>query len=233
MKKKIIIILLCILPIIIIYKSTYVNKNDYLALGDGLSLGWTHYGTIGYGYTDYIRDYLDKKDKLKTYNKSFSEKNITVVELISKIESNEKTINNSKEVHIQKSIHDSEIITLSIGNNEISNIIKFTKNSKESYVQMNKIINKINYLLELLRNYNQEQIFIIGFYSYGKEGDNKLVEYMNNNIKIIAKKNKIDFVDINSVLNNKIEYLPNSLENYPSNSGYKAISKEVIKKLKL
>lgn len=233
MKIKLLIFLLCVIPIFFIYKITYVDKYDYLALGDGLSLGWTHYATIGYGYTDYVNDYLNTHKKLKTFNKSYSEKNKTVNELIIDIEKNKKTINSGKTIYIQQAITDAEVITISIGNNEISNILKFTQNSKESYVLLNKVINEITYLLDIIRKYNNEQIIFVGFYSYGKRYNDELVKYINTNLKQITKEYNVSYINTNKIFNNNIKYLPNTLENYPSNLGYKKIGEEVVKKIKL
>lgn len=233
MKKKLFIILLSIIPIIIIYEFTYNEKQDYLAIGDGLSLGWTHYGSIGYGYSDYINNYLNERKKLKTFNKSFSRKNIEVMDLIKDIDINKSTINNGKKVYLQNAISNAELITISIGNNEMSDILKYNNSTKESFIKTNKLFNEITYLLEKVRNISKEKIVLIGFYSYGKENNSELVNYINKKLEKKCKKLDITFINTNNIFDNNIKYIPNTLENYPNYKGYRKIGEEIVKKVKI
>lgn len=232
MKKKLFIFLLCCLAIFLIYKLTYEEKIDYLALGDGLALGQTYYGTVGYGYTDYIADYLKKEKKLKSYDKNFSKKELSVKELINNINDNEYIIKDGDTLYIDKAIADAEIITLSIGNNEISDINKYVKNLIEGIPKIDTLFLDIEELINLIRKYNNDcEIYLIGFYSYGNDNNDELVEYSNKKFSELCNNNKIKFVKISDLFKDNIKFLPNSMQNYPTNLGYKEIAKRVMNKL--
>ena len=55
---------LIIFVIFIIYKTNHYNYFNYTALGDGYALGINSYGDQGYGYSDFLRDRLQKEKKL-------------------------------------------------------------------------------------------------------------------------------------------------------------------------
>ena len=74
MKKfKLVFLILSIFLLFIIYRIFWNDKINYLSIGDGLALGVTPYNTIGYGYSDYIKDYLKTEENLKSYDKTFAE----------------------------------------------------------------------------------------------------------------------------------------------------------------
>ena len=232
--KKVIVLLVCFLLVFIIYKITYNNKIDYLALGDGIALGQTYYGTVGYGYTDYVADYLKDKDKLKSYNKSFAENHITVRELINYIENNKTEIVDGKTLYINNAIAEAEIITISIGNYEISDINKYINSNYETLIKTENLINSIINVIDLVRKYNNNaKIYLIGFYSYGKENNDEIIQYVDKKLKKISKNKNFTFIKISDIFKENIKYLPNTLANYPSRLGYKNISKKVIKQIEL
>ena len=53
--------------VFLIYNRTYTLKINYVALGDSVAAGRNPYGVDDYGYTDYVKDYLQKNDKLNNY----------------------------------------------------------------------------------------------------------------------------------------------------------------------
>ena len=232
--KKIIVLLFCFFLIFFIYKTTYNNKIDYISLGDGLALGQTYYNTVGYGYSDYVADFLKKEKKLKTYNKNFSQNHITVEELINFIKNNKKEIINGKTVYIDNAIAEAEIITISIGNYEISDINKYINYSYETLIKTEEVLKKICELIDLIKKYNNEaKIYFIGYYSYGKDNNERIIRYTDKKLTEISKSKNFTFVKISDIFSKNIKYLPNTLSNYPSSLGYKRISEKVINKIKL
>ena len=71
--KKVFLILILFLSCYVIYNSTIDNKIYYLTIGDSISKGINEYGVPSYGYSDFIKDYLYKRKKLKEYNKTYNE----------------------------------------------------------------------------------------------------------------------------------------------------------------
>lgn len=232
MLKKILVIFLCFFLIFLIYKFTYTNKLDYLALGDGLALGQTHYGTAGYGYTDYIADYLKQKKSLKSYSKTFAKDQLSIKELTNNIKNNKKEIKDGNILYINNAIAEAEIITISIGNHEMSDINKYINNEEEAFQKVNIILKNIRELIDLVKKYNPNgNIYLIGYYSYGHENSKNLIKYTDKKLQKISEAKKIKFIKISDIFENNIKYLPNTMANYPSNLGYKEISRRVINKM--
>ena len=48
------------------------EKITYIALGDSVAEGMNSYLQVDYGYTDYIKDYLNRNDRLSFYTKAFA-----------------------------------------------------------------------------------------------------------------------------------------------------------------
>ena len=61
-------------------------KIYYLSLGDSLALGQNPYGNIGYGFSDYVSDYLREKGILEFYTKKYSVSGYRTTDLIRDIE---------------------------------------------------------------------------------------------------------------------------------------------------
>ena len=76
--KKVIFILILFLSCYLIHIKTADNKIYYLSLGDAISKGNTPYNKIGYGYSDYLKDYLTHQKKLEGYNKDFTDKDYRI-----------------------------------------------------------------------------------------------------------------------------------------------------------
>ena len=89
MKKftKLAVFFFAILAVFLTYKvfSKETNKLSYIALGDSVAAGRDSYGVEGYGYTDYIKDYLDDKGRLSFYTKAFTKSGYTTDDIIEEI----------------------------------------------------------------------------------------------------------------------------------------------------
>ena len=71
--KKTIFYLFIIISIFLIYKFTFNNNVNYVALGDDLAKGINSYGHVSYGYFDYIYDYempLHQQESIFSYHMS-------------------------------------------------------------------------------------------------------------------------------------------------------------------
>ena len=79
-KLLLIILLGCLITIIIYFSATSTNKN-IVALGDGLSLGMTPYHVAGLSFNDYLRDYLENRHDLASFNQEFCAEHLTIDKL--------------------------------------------------------------------------------------------------------------------------------------------------------
>ena len=77
--KKVFLILTLFLSCYFIYTKTEGDKKNYLVIGDSLSKGINEYGVVSYGYSDFIKDYLEDKKILKNYNKTYTDVNYKVI----------------------------------------------------------------------------------------------------------------------------------------------------------
>ena len=122
MTKKKMLVLLGIalfvsIGVFIIYKETYKEEYNYVVLGDSLSAGRNPYGVDDYGYTDYVKDYLKKEDKLANYL-SYAVSGYTTEDVKNDINLNRSIIDNNKSIGIKKALRESDIVTISIGAND-------------------------------------------------------------------------------------------------------------------
>jgi lysophospholipase L1-like esterase len=117
-KKLIVLILFIGLPIMI-YLLTIDNKIYYVALGDSLAAGQTPYRNVGYGYADYVAENLKSKNKLAFYTKQFAVSGYRTTDLIHDINTNKKIKVDNKEITIKHALAEADVITISIGINEL------------------------------------------------------------------------------------------------------------------
>ena len=159
--KKTIFLVIILIGVFLIYKLNTNTKVYYLSLGDSLAIGQNPYGEIGYGYSDYVNKYLKKNNKLKFYSKDFASSGDRIVDLIAKIEKNEKTKLQDEEITIQNAISKANVITLSIGANDLF--------EKAGLNDMNYNLDKVDetekYLPEIISNLDKLFKLIIIIYS--------------------------------------------------------------------
>ncbi len=227
---KLIIFLLVILMIFLIYKANHNHYFNYTSLGDGYALGINSYGEIDYGYSDFIKDKLQKEKKLKLYIKDFSDKNQSVERLYETIVTNEKITVNNIERNIKQILRESDLITMTVGLNDLVYHIAITPNMNE--YELNKIVSDIEENLEKLikeiKKYYPKKIYIIGYpeipiqNTYIREGIKKL----NTSYQKI---DEISYISTSEIVTSKDFLNPNSI--FPSKEAYEKISKEVLKKL--
>ena len=89
----------------IINSYIYITNKDtkvyYVSLGDGISRGINENDIEGYGYSDYVKDYLNKINKLEFYTKKFSGIDYRTTDIINNIEDNIEIIQNNKKITIK------------------------------------------------------------------------------------------------------------------------------------
>lgn len=238
--KKLVILFIIVL-IISIYVSNIDREVYYLSLGDSIAEGLDPYGKIGYGYSDYVKDYLKEKNVLEFYTKKFSKSEYRTTDLIKDIEDNIEIVVDDKKITIKNALMNADLITLSIGSNDLFyklgiNSYNFNiENTNALYEYIDQIMEDIERLIILMQKYCKEDIIVIGYYNPLSNKVSTLTRklepifiYANDKLKNLTQKYNLYFVDIYQIFKENPEYLPNPLDEHPSLLGYEVISKEII-----
>ena len=198
MKYKIlIIIILGTLFTSIIYFYTDKDNLNILALGDGISTGMTSYHLEGYDYNEYLSEYLNENKRLENYYKNFNEVDETASNLVNKINNNIESID--KKIKIKQAIKEADIITISLGMDELNNYAK--KNNLGS-TKINGYLQKYDEVLKMIRKFNDKKIYLIGLYETNLINEIK-INKINEELKNLAKKYNTTFIDIENIIENK------------------------------
>lgn len=233
--KKIALILIVVL-MIVIYITNRDTKIYYVSLGDGLSKGIDTNNNIGYGYSDYTKDYLKEIDKLEFYTKGFSNIDNRTTDIINNIKNNVEIIENDKTITIKQALMKADLITLSTGLNEI--LYKLTNENisdYEMYKYIDELLIDIDNLIDLVKRYCKEDIIILGFYNpfvnrnyKQNENINNVIMYANNKLKKEAEEEKIIYVDLYNLFKNNSKVFTSINSYYPNTDGYKLINSKII-----
>ena len=226
--KKLLIIGIIILSIFIIYLTTLDKKVYYLTLGDEIALGLTQNGYYEKNYTEYIKEYLDKKNKLEKYINEFSTQGYRITDIINDINNN-KEIEDTK-ITIKNALIKADLITLSIGTNDIISKIEDTKKlNKIDYKNLEKnmqtIQKDLEKILKELREYCKEDIILIGIYiNTDNERCNDIILKTNEQMEEISNKYNIKYIDLYNILNS-------NQKAYPTKEDQKLISNKIIEEI--
>lgn len=210
--KKIVFVFIIFLVVFFIYKFNINNKIYYLSIGDYLSYGLDNFENTDNGYSAIIKDKYKKN--LQKYVNYSSDDDYRVNDLINDINDNKEVNYNNKEYKIQNLLIKANLITISIGMNDI-----LYKN-KISYEYLDSLIYDMDRLLILIRKYNKDKIYILGFYDIINNND--FIEYTNKRLKDICERNNVIYVDISNLSNYIIK------DRYPTKEGYLYISNQIL-----
>lgn len=229
--KKILTLIIVVLSVFLIYLGFKDKKIYYLSLGDSLSLGKNPYNILDYGYSDYIKDYLNDKELLETYVDSLNREDKRIIDIINDIENNKKILVDNKEKTLQHVLIKSDLITLSIGTNDLlSNVkINYEFSTSDLYKKFDELLVDYDELFKLLREYCKEEIVVIGLYNnINDENLDEFFNYTNIKLKELSNRYDIKFIKVSDEFKNK-KYFPNSNNLYPTKEGYIYIGKEIVK----
>ena len=234
--KKIIVPLLLLVLIFIIYKTNENNLIDYMVIGDSISLGINSYGNNTYGYNDYLKNYLENNNILHKYNNYFSKNKYRIKELSNDIINNKNILYNDNNYNLKKELREADILTISIGMDELIEILNKNKNFEDNKLNLDEMINNMEELLKNITNYSKTKIILIGYYNpynnYNKDID-RIFSYISDKYNNLAKKYNIEYVDIYNIIKKDQKYLPNKLDYHLTSRGYLEIAKEIIDKSNL
>ncbi|MBQ9181591.1 MAG: SGNH/GDSL hydrolase family protein [Bacilli bacterium] len=152
---------------------------------------------------DYKKDSLKKYDEflLKSINNleifinEFSNENLRLTDVINNIEKNVEIKKGNKKISIKHALIKADILTLSLGNNEL--LYKIKTQSNNLYDTIDQIIDDYDNLLNVIRTYCKEKIFVIGI-NYKTEDEKiiNVIKYYNKKLKDLSKSYNINFIDI-------------------------------------
>lgn len=219
----------------------------YLALGDSLAAGMIETGGMGKGYPDFLAQYLKEADLLASYNKGFAVSGYTTTDVLTELKSDVKKFSTetAKEVSLLDEVKKADIITISVGANDV---LKFVKPNKEGSMQFDvqqiiqafgQIATNYDKILKRIAQLNPTaDVFIMGYYNpfaYVKEYTgqiNLLVSMMDRTMMQVAEKNDAYFVEIADVIASNIElYLPNPQNIHLSEAGYEVVAQTFAAKV--
>ena len=220
--KKILLILFLFLSCYIIYAKTYDDKKFYLAVGDGITAG----------YNDIIINYLDNLDVLKEYNNSFINKDYRIKDLIRVIKYNEEMNINNKSVSIHYLLKEADIITLSIGMNDI--YYKLNNNTKDIYSYVNEMVNDMEILLDSIKKFKYPLSPTATFkedkaYNITNK-NNDIFTYLNYKVKSLVETYGYDYIELANIINK--DHLQSTDNYYLNEEGNQLISKLIVEKFK-
>lgn len=227
--KKIISILILFLSCYFIYNLTINNELFYLSIGDGMAKGITDEGNVSvYNYTDSIKNYLTNKNKLKGFNNSFVDKDYRITDLLRIIKYKEEIVVNKKHISINELLKQADIVTISLGMNELYYKILVDNNNIYSYID--GMLSDMELLLKEVDRYNHKKVIVLGYYN--TTNNNKdIFNYINYKLKNIVNKRGFEFIDIDKIINNKTKYFTSDTNFYLNNGGYQKISQIIVEKI--
>lgn len=229
---KFLALILTILSIYIIYQNNYNKALNYTSIGDGLSKGIDSYGNVDYGYSDYIKDYLQENNLLKFYTKDFSSEEMSITTLENIIQLDKKMVYKNTKINIKSILSESDILTMSIGLNDL--IYKMSILDTTSIYKIDQIVDSIyndfSSLITEIKKYYKEDIYVIGYYTSPKYSYmiNYGIEQLN---KKYQKDENIIYIATDYFLNKNEKYLLNPNQYYPNSSGYQVISSKILAKI--
>lgn len=226
--KKILTVIIIVLAVFLIYLGFRDEDIYYLSIGDYLSNGINPYGSKDYGYSDYVKDYLNGKDKLEVYV-NYSSNNKRTIDIIKDIEDNIKIDVNGKKKTMQNALIKADLVTLSIGMNDLINNVLFNSDFSinDLYNKLEQVSSDYEELFKIIRSYCKEEIVLIGLYN--TTGNNELDEffdYANKKISALANSYDIDYVSIYDEFKSNEYFVNNKM--YPNKLGYEVIFDKIV-----
>lgn len=236
MKKILCLLIICLL-VYTIYYFNHTDKITYISIGDSLSVGIDSNGNTNYGYSNYLANYLEDKDLLKSYNNYFSTSGTRIIDLKNKLETNWTIKKDSKSLSLKKSLREAELVTLSVGMDDIlteltlSTVSVEKLSNKEITTIVDKTVDELDSLFKELRKYAKEDIIFIGFYNPLEEETlttERLYTYLTTKTKELTKTYNIEYLDIYNLFKKNKDYIDNPTNIYPTTETYQMIATKII-----
>lgn len=238
--KKTIVFSLIILVTFLTYLFFHDTKIQYVVLGDSLAAGQTPFGEkSGYGYSDYIKDYLEENNRLKSYIKEYAKSGYTTEDILEDLADNKKVYLEGHETNLRKALRESDLVTLSVGANDFMKDIRLDDldlSNTDLYIQkVDAIMQSFHETLKEIRKYAKNKLVVVGYYNpfpllfrtSEKEVDT-LFRYIDNSFDAVCSLYDADYVSVYQLFKNHWEFLPNPFDIHPNLKGYEGIANLVI-----
>lgn len=217
------------------------DKLIYVSLGDSLAAGQNPYGEIGYGYSDYIADYLKDSNQLALYVSSYAVSGYKAQDVVNDIEQNKSVEVDGKKYNIRSLLRESDVVTLSIGANDflagftLDNLhlddVSFYKEKVDSSLQ------EVDKALSAVTKYAKNKVIVVGYYNpfpilfsnYEKVLD-EIFSYVDNSYQALCDKYSVSYESFYSIFKDNSNFLPNPFDIHPNINGYEKIANVVIEK---
>ena len=224
MRNKLLFILFFSSILCIIIYNIYKEKGIYY-----LALGELPQDQYRYEYQDYVIDYFKEKKILKKYNKNFLRESYDTKTFLDLIKNSETSINQGEKETITRAIDRSNLITISLGNNELEEIINRNKKNID-YDEIDSIFINYDEILSKIRILTETPVIIIGYFNtFDKEDSNidKIYTYAENKLNDFLEYENTYIIKLydefkNSIYTEKLDKIA------PSIDGYKYISNKII-----
>ena len=255
MKKWIISIVATLLLVVQIPFATLASEEQYdvVALGDSLAFGVLADKTFGRGYADYVALLLEENNLLGSFNKGFSYPGYKTTDILSDLEKNveKKSIDfdlkEGEKSTIAETIKAAELITLSIGANDVLSYLKrnadgtFDYNLGEVQQAIKQTTENIDAILKGIHKINPDaQVIVMGYYNpFPKLKQlafelNLLVNTLDNAVKTVVEKNGATFIDVKDEIASSADlYLPNPEDIHLSSKGYMFVGQKMFEAIPL
>ena len=222
--KKVFLILILFISCYFIYNYTEEKKINYLTIGDGISKSINEYNVVSYGYNEYVKEYLKQKNKLKNFNKTFTNEDYRIIDILKSIEYNEKKNNYS----LNRLIKQADIITISLGMNEI--YYKLEKDNHGIYTYIENMLNNYDKLLTYINKFHHNKVFVLGYYNI-QGNNNDIFNYANHKLKEICNNHNFIYIELDNIFTNNPKYFSKKDSFIPNNKGYEKISQIIVENL--
>jgi len=178
--RTLLVLILIILMVFIIYIFTKDNQIYYVNFIDTEISDKT--------YNEYLKEEINNNKKLEYYQ-SYYKNDYRITDLIRDIKDNIKI----EEKNIQNLLIKADVLTIMIGNNELKYKISNT-NMNDLFDYSDSLLKDCDELLEILRKYCKEKIFVIGLSNDSGSEYDKLYNYINIRLEDLCKKYNIEFI---------------------------------------
>lgn len=235
--KGLITIIFIVLITIAIYYVFDPKQKTYIAMGDFFATGVNADNEYAYGYPDYIRDNYNNERKLKYFDKTYTNNDYTIKEIKKDLSNNDFKIVNGNTISIKRLLRESDILTITIGINDILKYLNINRIQDLEYKPKQQIDEALTNakkdleeLIKEINKYAKGKIIFVGYYFPGyEEYENTYytVNNMNYMYQNLSSKYNIDYFKTTNLFN-KTENITKNL--YPNYKIYKKIAQNITKK---
>ena len=212
-----------------IYWLTLDKKTYYLALGDEIALGVTDTDITEFNYAYYVKEYFQNQGKLEKYVNSYIKSGHRITDIVNDIKNNQIVSVNDKKITLKNALIKSDLVTISVNNNDVLGKINSIHNLKDLYSWIDELSVEYEEMLEELRNYCKEEIIVIGYYYPNNENQNSefvnILNYLNNSFKEISSFYNVRYINLSDIFIENVNLVG---KQYPTEEGYKIIGEQVI-----